>query len=83
MVLADGCRSVAHDGDTIIGECDYEKSKTGWNIYHTEVLSSYGGKGIAKRLVYKVLEAAEREKWRLESPVPMRKRLLARTSFGK
>ena len=59
---SDGCRSVAYDGDAIIGECDYEKSKMGWNIYHTEVLPSYGGKGIAKRLVYKLLEVAEREK---------------------
>ena len=42
-----------------IGECDYRKTPEGWNIYHTEVNPEYGGKGIAKRLVYKVIEAAE------------------------
>ena len=29
-------------------------------IVHTEVLPEYGGKGIAKRLAYKVAEAAEK-----------------------
>ncbi len=56
------CRSVAFDGDKMIGECDYQESDAGWCIYHTEVDSEYGGKGIAKRLVYAVIEAAERKK---------------------
>ncbi|MBQ9606418.1 MAG: N-acetyltransferase, partial [Lachnospiraceae bacterium] len=29
---------------------------------HTEVLPTYGNKGIAKRLVYKIVEEAERQK---------------------
>ena len=44
-----------------IGECDFRRSGNEWIIYHTEVSPEYGGKGIAKRLVYKLLEAAERE----------------------
>ncbi len=55
-------RSVAFDGELQIGECDYSESPDGWNIYHTEVNPEYGGKGIAKRLVYKVIEAAEQSK---------------------
>ncbi|WP_022779262.1 GNAT family N-acetyltransferase [Butyrivibrio sp. AE3009] len=55
----DESRSAAYDGDLLIGECDYRKTPDGWNIYHTEVNPEYGGKGIAKRLVYKVIEAAE------------------------
>ena len=54
-------RSAAYDGDKLIGECDYRESESGWCIYHTEVDPSYGGKGIAKRLVYSVLETAERQ----------------------
>lgn len=55
------CRSAAYDGDKLIGECDYQESESGWCIYHTEVDPAYGGKGIAKRLVYSILEAAERK----------------------
>ncbi len=57
----EGCRSVAYDGEKEIGECDYQITGNVWNIYHTGVLPAYGGKGIAKRLVYKVLEEAERK----------------------
>lgn len=55
------CRSVAYDGDKLIGECDYQESDSGMCIYHTEVDPTYGGKRIAKRLVYSVLECAERK----------------------
>lgn len=57
----ENCRSAAYDGDKLIGECDYQESDFGWCIYHTEVDLAHGGKGIAKRLVYAVIEAAERE----------------------
>ena len=55
------CRSAAYAEDKLIGECDYRESESGWCIYHTEVGPSYSGKGIAKRLVYSVLEAADRK----------------------
>ena len=53
-------RSIALDNGKEIGECDYQITDDVWNIYHTGVSSAYQGKGIAKRLVYKVLEEAER-----------------------
>ncbi|MCR5273111.1 MAG: (4Fe-4S)-binding protein [Lachnospiraceae bacterium] len=58
----ENCRSVALDGDKKIGECDFADTEDGWNIYHTDVSPEYGGKSIAKRLVYKVLEAAEKQR---------------------
>ena len=42
-----------------IGECDYRDTPDGRVIYHTEVAPAYGGKSIARRLVYKVIESAE------------------------
>ena len=57
---AENCRSIALDGDNIIGECQYDVTENVWNIYHTGVKPEYNGKGIAKRLVYKVIEEAER-----------------------
>ena len=44
-----------------IGECDFRRTDEGFVIYHTEVLPEYEGKGIAKRLVFRLLEAAEKE----------------------
>ena len=58
----DNHRSVALDGDKVIGECDYRDNGDSWVIYHTEVDPKFGGKGNAKRLVYKVIEAAEKRK---------------------
>ncbi len=57
---SENSRSVAFHGDKLVGECDYEVSDGRWNIYHTEILSEYEGKGIAKRLVYKLLEESEK-----------------------
>ena len=55
-------RSVAFYADKKIGECDYEENENIWVIYHTEVDEIYTGKGIAKRLVYKLIQEAERSK---------------------
>ena len=54
-------RSAAYDGDKLIGECEYTPSGNTWIITHTDVREEYGGRGIAKKLVLKVIEAA-REK---------------------
>ena len=54
-------RSVAYFSGKQIGECDYTETDSGWCIYHTEVDPEHGGKGVAKRLVYVILEAAERK----------------------
>lgn len=57
----DNCRSIALDGEKVIGECEYQMTPSGWCIYHTGVRPDHEGKGIAKRLVFKVLEVAERQ----------------------
>ncbi len=54
-------RSIACIGDRQIGECDFDVADNGWCIYHTEVDDEYGGKGIAKRLVYAILEQGDRK----------------------
>ncbi len=56
------CRSVALDGNDVIGECEYQIEAGRWCIYHTGVREGYEGKQIARRMVYKVLEYAERNK---------------------
>ncbi len=58
----ENCRSIALDGEKIIGECDCSDDGESFTIYHTEVDPAYSGKGIAKRLVFKVAEAAEKKK---------------------
>jgi len=61
--------SLALDGDNEIGECCYEPDENAasgspgsWTIVHTGVAPEYEGRGIAKRLVFKVTEEAEKRK---------------------
>lgn len=56
---------MAYDGDKEIGECCYDVSAEAWTIVHTGVNPDYRGKEIAKRLVYKGVEAAEKRKLRV------------------
>ncbi len=55
-------RSIAVCKGRQVGECDFEKRAEGWNIYHTEVAPDFQGKEIARRLVYRVIQEAERNK---------------------
>jgi len=57
----DTCRCIARDGDRVVGECEYQSTPDGWCITHTGVSPEYEGKGIARRMVFKVLEAAEKQ----------------------
>lgn len=54
-------RSAAYDGAVLIGRCEAQMSGTTWTITHTEVDPSYGGQGIARKLVLCVAEQAEKE----------------------
>lgn len=54
--------SLALDGGKEVGECCYDESPGAWSIVHTGVRPEYEGKGIAKRLVFKVTEEAEKRK---------------------
>lgn len=40
------------------GECEFSVSGGVWTITHTGVRPEYGGRGLAKKLVLKVIEAA-------------------------
>ena len=53
-------KSVAYDGNFKIGECDFIETEKYWNIVHTEVNDLYQGKGIAKKLVEKVIENSKK-----------------------
>jgi len=59
--------SLALDGESEIGECCFEESPDAWTIVHTGVRSEYEGKGISKRLVFKVVEEAEKRKVKVVS----------------
>jgi len=61
----EGSRSLALLDDRIVGECDFEDQGEAFRIYHTEVNPEFENKGIARRLVFKVAEAAEKRKKKL------------------
>ncbi len=54
----DGNRSAAYINGEQIGECEFSVSGNVWTITHTGVRPEYGGRGIAKRLVLSVIDAA-------------------------
>ena len=66
-------RAVAYINNKEVCECVYEISDNVWNIIHTEVDSSYQGKGIAKKLVECIIENAKKEN----------KKLIASCSYAK
>ena len=59
VVFEEDCnRSAAYIDRKQIGECEISVSGDAWTITHTGVRPEYGGRGIAKKLVLKVIEAA-------------------------
>ena len=55
-------RSIAYIDGKQIGECEFNVSGNIWTITRTGVRPEYGGRGIAKKLVLKVIEAARAQK---------------------
>ena len=53
-------RSAAYIGDELAGECDFKVEGDVFIIDHTFVSKEYGGRGIAKKLVLKVIEEARK-----------------------
>ena len=52
--------AAAYDGEKQIGECQYiVDSANRWTITHTGVRPEYGGRGIARQLVERVIEEAQ------------------------
>ena len=59
IVFEEDCnRSAAYIDGKQIGECEFKVSDSVWTITHTGVRPEYAGRGIAKKLVLKVIEAA-------------------------
>lgn len=58
----DNNRSAAYMDGKQIGECDISVLGNIWTITHTGVRPEYGGRGIAKKLVLCVTEAARANK---------------------
>lgn len=54
-------RVIAYDENKIIGICEYLVNNNEWNIIHTEVNKDYQGQGIARKLVNKVIEEANKK----------------------
>lgn len=56
----DQCESQAYDGEEKIGYCQYEvKNDKLWDIIHTVVNKTYGGQGIAGKLLDEVVNYAK------------------------
>lgn len=53
-------QTAAYDGEKQIGECQFvADGESQWTITHTGVRPEYGGRGIAKQLVERVIEEAQ------------------------
>ena len=70
-------RSAAYDRGKQIGECEYEESAGRWIISHTYVDPAYEGKGIARKLVLKVIEAARAKGLKICPLCPYAKKMMA------
>lgn len=51
-------RTAAYDGEKMVGECIYSISGNNWTVDHTFVNESYGGQGIAGKLLAELVDKA-------------------------
>lgn len=58
-------RSAAYIDGKHVGECEFTVEGSVWSITHTGVDPAYGGRGIAKMLVMKVIEEARGQQVRI------------------
>ena len=70
-------RSAAYNRGKQIGECEYSPSNDRWIISHTFVEPAFEGKGIAKKLVLKVIEAARSKGVKVLPLCPYAKKMMA------
>ncbi|MBQ3417544.1 MAG: GNAT family N-acetyltransferase [Ruminococcus sp.] len=71
------CRSAALKDGKVIGKCEYRPSGPSWMITHTIVNPEFGGQGIAKRLVEKIIEEARAGKIRIIPFCPYARKMMA------
>ena len=70
-------QAAAYDGEKQIGECQYiVDSAHQWTITHTGVRPEYGGRGIAKQLVERVIEEAQARGMRIVPVCSYAKRVM-------
>lgn len=81
--IIDKQKSIALDNDFLIGECAYIVNDNTWNIIHTTVNSNYQGQGIAKLLVLKVLENAEKNNIKVIADCSYAKQIINRSKNYK
>lgn len=62
--LATRCSAAYIDGAQV-GECEYTEDVGVWTITHTGVRPEFGGRGIARMLVEKVIEEARARQARI------------------
>ena len=67
---------VVYNNNEIIGYCEYEQLNNIWNIIHTKVNSNYQGQGIAKNLVEKVVEKANKNNITITADCSYAKKIL-------
>lgn len=63
-------RAIAVDKGKQIGECTFSVSDKIWIIDHTFVEPEYGGQGIARKLVDKIVDEARKAGVRLTATCP-------------
>ena len=69
-------RAAAYDRGKLIGECEFSPSEKMWIISHTGVREAYEGKGIARMLVLKVIEAARAKGLKICPLCPYAKKMM-------
>ena len=74
-------RSVALFNGQEIGECDYRWQDDKWAILHTYVSPDFGGRGIAKMLVNKLVEKAREEGVKLLPICSYAKKLMEKEEY--
>ena len=72
----DAHRSAAYIDGEQLGECEFSPSKTTWIISHTGVEPAYEGRGIARRLVEKVIEEARTRKVKIMPLCPYARKMM-------
>lgn len=76
----DNNRAVAYDDGKLIGESTISVASDFWIIDHTEVSDEYGGQGIARKLVDKVVEAAKEKGLKIIPLCPYAKKVFTENS---
>ena len=76
-------RSVALFNDDIIGYCQYKEENNVWSITHTVVKQEFGGRGIAKRLVHAVIDAARKNNKKINPICSYAKKMMESSSEYK